>query len=84
MVRVRLDLRSRQLDHTNRMLCRCDRFDTARCVAVWGTAVLDRHAAVREQQAAAAKARGVTIAGGATGKVKLGKTRTGWHGALLP
>ena len=36
-----------------------------------------------EQQAAAAKARGVTVVGGATGKTKLGKTRTGWHGASL-
>ncbi len=42
-----------------------------------------RHAALLERQAAAAKARGVTVAGGATGKVKLGKTRTGWHGAHM-
>jgi hypothetical protein len=49
-----------------------------------------RHAALLEQQAAAAKARGVTVGAKvkhtnkppiklSTEQVKLGKTRTGWH-----
>lgn len=47
---------------------------------MFGITVHNRHAAVREKQVAAAKARGVTVVGGAR---KIGKTRTGWHGALL-